>query len=377
MIEDIKHFRVNWIDGMKISKDHFIDLQNYIQEIVKDTSSVFLKKDNYGVLASHLSQNKEYNVNIDIHKNINISIQKLRAITSNGARIEINSKTPNIEQNIPFQNFFDEKIEEGYVMATINYNNNTSFGEQNLEEVPPRSPYLNNSFLFSFVDVNTIKNTGVVPFQLPIAKIKKENDIWEVNNNYIPPCFSISADSRLIDFYIYTETFLKKIERNSIKIVQKVITEEHKNPIADTIQIICSNLLNFFGTTITELVFEKHQNSPRKVIEAIISMARSMKNHIDTSSPEIKEMLLIYFGEWTDLSGGDYENLFTKTINIEYKHYDINASLEIANQFMITIDRLFTILTEVDYIGKKKDSGIFVNENIVNDDSNSPTFLTD
>ena len=377
MIEDIKHFRVNWIDGMKISKDHFNDLQNYAQEIVKDTTSVFLKKDNYGLVSSHLSLGHEYSVNIDIHKNINISIQRLRGIAPNGARIEINSKTLNVEQNLPFQDIVDEKIEEGYIMITQNPGQNTAFGEQNLEEVPPRSPYLNNSFLFSFVDAKNIVTSGVVPFQIPIAKIKKENDIWEVNDNYIAPCMTIAADPRLIDFYIYTDAFLKKMERSSVKIVQKIITEEHSNPIADIIQVICTQLLNFLGVNITQLVSEKHQNSPKKVIETIVSIARVMKNHIDTSSPENKEMLLIYFGEWTDLNGGDYENLFTKTINLEYQQYDINLSLEMVNKFMFTLDKLFTILTEVDYIGKKKDSGIFVNENIVRDNDNSPTFLTD
>ncbi len=377
MIEDIKHFRVNWIDGMKISKEHFNDLQNYTQEVVKDTASLFLKKDSYGFVSSHLSISHEYSVNIDIHKNISISIQRLRGVAPNGARIEINSKTVHVEHNLPFQDFVDEKIEEGYIMITLNPKLNTAFGEQNLEEVPPRSPFLNNSFLFSFVDAKNIANTGVVPYQIPIAKIKKKNDLWEVNSNYIAPCMTISADPRLIDFYIYTDTFLKKMERSSVKIVQKIASEEYSNPIADIIHIVCSNLLNYLGLNITHLNSEKHHNSPKRVVEFIISMARVMKNHIDTSTPEQKEMLLIYFGEWTDLTGGDYENLFTKTINIEYLHYDINQALSIANEFMFTIDKLFAILTEVDYIGKKKDSGIFVNENIVKDSDNSPTFLTD
>jgi len=377
MIEDIKHFRVNWVDGMKISKDHFHGLQNYAQDIVKDSTSVFLKKDDYGLLSSYLMQSHEYSVNIDVHKNINISIQRLRGIAPNGARIEISSKTLNVEHNIPFNDVVDNKIDEGYIMITLNPNQNTSFGEQNLEEVPPRSPFLNNSFLFSFIDIKNIENSDVSPYQLPIAKIKKENDLWEVNENYIAPCLTVSADPRLIDFYIYTDTFLKKMERSSVKIVQKVVNEENKNPIADIICIIASNLLNFLGTQIVQLTSEKHHNNPKNLIDLIRSMARVMKNHIDTSSPENKEMLLNYFGEWTDLSGGDYENLFAKTINLKYQHFDINLSLEIVTNFMFTLDKLFTILTEIDYIGKKKDSGIFVNENIVKSDDNAPTFLTD
>ena len=60
--------------------------------------------------------------------------------------------------------------------------------------------------------------------------------------------------------------------------------------------------------------------------------------------------------------------------------------------FISKIDYLFTILNQLDYIGKKRDTGIFVNENIVrnekpsffgnsdkdnNSPNSSPTFLAE
>jgi len=377
MIEEIKHFRVNWVDGMKISKDHFNDLQNYTQDIVKDATSILLKKDNYGLIPSHLSQSHEYSVIIDVHKNINISIQKLRALAPNGARVEISSKVPDIERNISIEHLAKEKIKEGFVVLTLNSNENAPFGDQNLEEVPPRQPYLNNAYLFSFVDKKNIENSGISPYQLPIAKINKVDDLWEVDENYIAPCLIVSADARLADFYNQTDTFLKKIERYTVKIIQKILIEEHSNPIAVIIHNLGSQLLNFLGTAITDVKSDKFNNTPKDIVNTIVTMARIMKNHIDTSSPENKELLFMYFGEWTDLNAGDYENLFINTINLEYQHFDMNPSIQVVHEFMATIDKLFSILTEVDYIGKKKDAGIFVNENIIKDRDGSASFLTD
>ena len=49
MIEDIKHFKTNWIDGMKISKEHFQNLQDYAENTVKDLTSIRVGKDGFGL----------------------------------------------------------------------------------------------------------------------------------------------------------------------------------------------------------------------------------------------------------------------------------------------------------------------------------------
>ena len=44
-----------------------------------------------------------------------------------------------------------------------------------------------------------------------------------------------------------------------------------------------------------------------------------------------------------------------------------------ANNFIAKIDYLFNLLNQLDYIGKKRDTGIFVNENIVRNER--PSFF--
>ncbi len=378
MIEEIKKFRVNWIDGMKISKDHFNDIQNYAQEVGKDVASIYLNRNNYGIIPSHLSQNSEFEVNLNAHNSISVSIQKLRAISTNGARIEINSTTPDVEQSFSIEEL-NNGIEEAYVMISINPNQDNAFGKQNSEEIPPRLPYVNNSFSFLVVDKEEIETSGIAAFQMPIAKIKKMNGSFEVIEKYIPPCITISADQRLLDFYSYTESFLNKIENNCIRIVKKIRMEDNINPIADTIQNVSAQLLTFLGPEITNLKSLRYYNTPTNVINTVMSMARIMKNHIDTYDPKIKESLFIYFGEWTDLKGGDFEKLFTRIINLEYTHYDVFPAVKEISIFIETITKLFDLLTEIDYIGQKKDTGLFVNENKVDQGKtdSAPSFLAD
>ena len=108
--------------------------------------------------------------------------------------------------------------------------------------------------------------------------------------------------------------------------------------------------------------------APRHLLGVVISFARLFKNAVDAAPSQNKELLFNYFGEWTDLKGGDYEKLFTNVINQEYKHHDIEENVVIVEAFISIIDKLFTLLTQIDYIGKRKDMGIFVNENALKED---------
>ncbi|NJM78901.1 MAG: hypothetical protein HC854_03400 [Flavobacterium sp.] len=128
-------------------------------------------------------------------------------------------------------------------------------------------------------------------------------------------------------------------------------------------------------------------------MDNIVSLSRTIKNSFDYFSGDGKEMLFNYFSEWTDIKSGDYERLFTDTINVKFNAYDIEPVVVQVKDFMSKLDQLFSILNQLDYIGKKRDAGIFVNENILKNDrktsglfgvdddkdtpSSSPTFLAD
>ncbi|MDO6519056.1 Type VI secretion, VC_A0110, EvfL, ImpJ, VasE [Zobellia uliginosa] len=365
MIEDIKNFKINWVDGMKISKEHFQSLQNFAENSIKDAFVVRMGKYGHGFLASHLFGNNEYAINLDIHKSLKVSFNRLRAVTPNGNRIEITENTPDVKEEIVVAELADKTLEEGFVLINIDTANPIPFGNQDPAEVPPRLPYLTHGYFFSFVSASDLEKSGLTGNQLPIAKIEKEGKGLSVATDYIPPCTTLGAHESLIHFYNESENFLKMTERNAILIVQKIMSKQSDNPIADAMKLVVDKIYVYLAQQITKVKWEEHDMHPRELLEILVSFARIFKGSVDISSPENKEQLFNYFGEWTDLKGGDYEKLFTDVINLQYNHNDVNENLQVINVFMQTIDRLLTVLTQVDYIGKRRDMGIFVNENIV------------
>lgn len=384
MIEDIKNFKVNWIDGMKISKEHFIQLQSYVQDSMKDVSSLLMGKHDYGFVSSYLSESQEFLVNIDAHKNLKVAIKKLRAITPNGSRIEITSHTPNVKEEITIDELENSDFDSGYVVLNYNAEENVAFGEQNVKEVPPRYPFLTQKYFISFSKASELETSGIGPNQLPIAKIVKDGNALAVSQEYIPPSISLAADENLISFYNTVETFLKMTERHSIQIVQKISGKDSDNAISDTLLVAVDKIYTYLAQEITMIKSEEYDLTPRKLMGVVISFARLFKNAVDVAPSQNKELLFNYFGEWTDLKGGDFEKLFTSVINQQYKHHDVAENIHAIHHFMKVIGQLFTLLTQVDYIGKRRDMGIFVNENVIKDDAKSkaklggsPSFLAE
>ena len=372
MIEKIKNFKINWIDGMKISKEHFQSLQNYAENSVKDAFVTRIGRYGYGYFTSRSNSIQRNTINLDIHHNLRVSISELRAITPNGHRIEVTNETPIVEDQITISNVLDTNCETGFLLINLDTQNPVAFGEQDAKEVPPRHPFVTNGHFFSFIDAKELDKTGLFGNQLPIAKITRDGTVLSCTTDYIPPCTSLDAHVQLMDFYNEVDNFLKMAERNCITILQKIGSKGNENPIADAMQIAVDKLYLYLAQKITIVKWEQHHMHPKDLLEILVSFARILKGAVDISSPEEKERLLNYFGDWTDLNGGDYEKILNTIINLEYNHNDVNENVKAVSVFMKTMERLLTVLTQVDYIGKRRDMGIFVHENVVNTRTNKP-----
>jgi hypothetical protein len=102
--------------------------------------------------------------------------------------------------------------------------------------------------------------------------------------------------------------------------------------------------------------------SPVHLFTYIANAARVIRNAIDSNASSDKEEMLNYFTNWSELKQGDFEKLLVYCISFKYKHYDILFSIEQFTGFIQIIALLFDKLESLAYIGKKKDTNIFVKE---------------
>ena len=394
MAENIKHFPVNWIDGMKINKNHFIEFQDNMEDLIRDARNLEVNELNYGLLSTPLSRPFQYAISIDTHNELSIDIKMLKAVTPGGGRIEITDYTGEFSEKIALKDL-DKKDNDYYLMLNIDPFSRIPSGEQNMEEVPPRFPNALPKYTITSIVESEVNQNNIGPLQFPIAKFKTSSNNYEILTSYIPPCLTLNSHPSLISLYESYDLFFKQLEFYSIQINRKIKfrnNNEDENLISNMVFEVCDKALRYVELEITKNKWVSYNLKPIDLLNNVITLSRTIKNSFDYFSGDGKEMLFNYFSEWTDVTSGEYEKLFTDTINVKYKAYDIEPVVIQIQDFMTKVDQLFSILNQLDYIGKKRDAGIFVNENILKNDrktsglfgsnnndapESSPTFLAD
>ncbi len=368
MLEKLNYFPVNWVDGMKINKSHFIAMQDNFIDITRDVVGSYVTPITYGLLpVQNMMESVKLSLVIDNHKLLRVKIEECHAVTPNGARIEISSENNAMDMQMPYPEAV-YNLEEGQeitLLANIVVNpfEKTPFGELNPEENPPRYPYLVPTYKLHLVqEGQTTQQSLNAGYQLTVGKIIINKEETYLQPGYIPPCTTTSSHKSLIDMHTLIDKFMGQLELYAVQIAQKINRKQQTNELASMVLRLSDLIVTYLGNEINSLRWFGLYNTPAYMFDKVIRLARIMKNFVDAKSGAGKEELLNYLAEWCGLSQGDFEVLFTDLVNVGYNHAQIDKTLRKTEVFMRTLDQLFSALNKLDYIGRRNDTGIFIKE---------------
>jgi len=148
------------------------------------------------------------------------------------------------------------------------------------------------------------------------------------------------------------------------------------------VQKLCENILAFTASQLAELKSAGVVCAPVTMITKVSALSRLMKNTIDCYLGAGKEELINYFTEWCNVSQGELERIIIELANHQYDHLDINNSMDKVTEFTKIVSGLFHRLAKLEYIGKRKEAGIFVKEEVIKQGPDGPapkrrSFLAD
>lgn len=379
MPSSIKHYNVNWINGMKISKDHFIQQANAFDDKIRDGSSLQLNSMNYGLLPvwpGEEGTSFKLVAKIDNQKFLRADVIQCRAVTPGGARVEIleNQRQPGLSVDLSreIDALGAGKEAEYYIVLSIDLFNRVPGGELDASEEPPRYPDARPSYQLSVLAADMLQKEGINPMSLFIGKILLSTDRHEITENFIPPCMSLRSHTSLMAFYSRVEKFFSQLELDLLSIIRKIRDKGQDTSLARSVLMLSENLLNFISWNNLKLRWMVPDQPPVFLFEGIASFARIMRNTIDSLASADKEELLNYFTNWSELKQGDFEKLLVYCINFDYDHNEIIVSLEQFSEFIQIMTGLYVKLESLAYIGKKKETSIFVKE-----DKAKRSFLAD
>lgn len=370
MRDQRKHFPVNWVDGMKINKNHFIEQDNSWADALQESVSFQLSPIRYGILPPSAAGEDTYNINIahDNQHSLRVTVLSCEAITSGGARISIfaSPKTSQQNNNTGLSEIFpfNASEKEGLWWAFISVHpfEKQPWGSPDTAEDPPRFPHVSPLYTLHVVSSNDYNQFAGHPYSLAIGKISVSGNMVRVDENYIPPCYSISANPDLISLHAELDKFSSDIEMYSSQIIQKIFRKNQQNEISELVQFLCDRVMMFLSQFIISMRWFRVNESPALMMADISTLARIMKNAIDMRIGSGKDELLTYFSEWCELKQGELESMLANLANLNYDHNDIDQGIYKVVSFVKVCTNLFSTLSKLEFIGKKKDTSIFLKE---------------
>jgi len=379
-------YKVNWIDGMKINKNHFIDSEDSLISLLERSLQKNITPNNFGILPSYNDGLKSIDITISLdgQDSIEVAINSCVAVTMGGSLIYITSETKDLlEQSgyiLKHQYTLDREDEEWYIVLSTNPYKTIPVGNSDPNEEPPRHPFALPEYKINVVSKSEINSKELGLYHVTIGKIILTDNGPQLYDNFIPPCTSIQSHEDLK--YTYTELgyFLNQMEAYCMHIIQKIHQKKQTNDLAHMVLHLSERTMQYVNSIISQFRLIDKYEPPIGMIAKQINLARTIKSSLDVYVGTGKEELLNYLTDWCDLNQGAFENVLIEMIDLEYQHTDVNAALSKTASFTKLMLSLFKKLNELDYIGKKNNSNIFVKEEVVNSDNdvkNRRSFLLD
>lgn len=371
MIIPQKYMAVNWADGMKINKEHFIDTENFFSDQIRDAASLFINNYNFGVLpplAGSGAQLSDYSVRQSNTQQLNIVVSDYNAVTPGGVRIHIAGEP--LESILKLSQLVDaeeglksETTEYFSVVLVVNTQGRVAQGNPDPEEIPIRQPYTQPKYELQVISENSLNFNQLGAYHLVIGRIRKNGNDISRDERFIPPAVSIVSNEQLKQHYKNIVEHLADIQNLSQLIVQKVNAKNQKSPVAQNVKSLCAAILNYCAQHYFFIRNQVPQLSPVALIDAMAQLSLQVLTYVRVLPESEKEELLNYFFEWSDITPVLFTDKLSQVIDINYNHHNngeyFAAIQEMMNNLIVILQRLNTL----EYIGVKREN-IVVKEEV-------------
>lgn len=363
---------INWIDGMKISKDHFIESDKHFHDLIRDYASVQVNSFNFGLLPP--PQNGKNSFELVIQESsgnlIEVRLRYCDAITPGGFRVAVDAQqydAPSYTTSI-----------KGSAEYTANNNEVTWFeivlvadpfarvpsGNPSLEENPPRHPYSDVRYTLQIIPSDQLNIRELGSYYLVLGRIKNTGGQLSVLGSYIPPATSITSHPVLIQHYESFGGSFQNLQNLSLKIIRKIHEKNKPSSLAKNFNTVCKDVVSYTGSAYFGIKNEIPHQAPIQLIKCFSALANTIYMSLQCMNPDEKEELLKYIFEWCDLTPNDQEQALLNAVELRYNHYNIQESLLPIKNFLSVFENIWSKLNTLEFIGQHKENIVVAKETV-------------
>lgn len=365
MLYPIKKKLVNWVDGMKISKAHLQQTEDYYVDTIRDAISLGLTSYNYGLLPPYKGEKLSCDLEMTekVTNNIEIELRQCNAVTPGGCRIDINP----IDHSdyLRLDHRFDpepEKEKAGKenltwdVILVVRPFDRKPQGIPNPEETPPRNPDAGKTYDLFIKPAGHVSVDELGMHHLVVGRIIKQGTHYSVDTNYIPPCITMSSHPDLKKYYELFGKYLNNIEVASQRIIQKIQDKENNSDIANGIKLLCEKILIYIAGIHFNYKNKGRFYQPVEIVDTFSSFAHICFVSVNFIPRKKREELLKYFYEWADIKPGAFLELLSDLLECTYNHQDIRNLMTRIEYSLSIFAGLWNKLSTLEYIGQHKEN---------------------
>ncbi|MGG6229198.1 hypothetical protein [Tenacibaculum sp. SDUM215027] len=361
----MNYLPINWTDGVKISAEHFFKNYNNTIETVKDYNSVSLKNYEYGLIEGSADfENLQLDVLSDGDNSLVIKLKSCNAITEKGYRIMYHrdlygASSPSV--TLKTSDFDKTESEEFYIMLSLSPFEYLPVGVPDPEVIPLHHPNVLPKLELHTLPVSKINTSFLKEHFLVIGKVLWTNGLFSIDEGYVPPVVNLSSNERLESFGKGLLQVLIKSKNYSIKIFKKNNGQRSSNKLVSNTFSICGKLQEYYSDNIFNLENISVNSSPMYLVDRLVVLANKLSICLSIMDDKEKEQLLQYYYQWTDIKPSDFLDSIVDAVNVKYNHMEISETFDVLNRFVAMLERVFKKMSELEYIGQRKDN-IVINE---------------
>ncbi len=359
MLPKLQYHLTNWVDGMKISRQHFVDSENALIDALRDAQASGLNSLNYGLLQPLPGEKSALDCNAASNQSssLKVTVSYCRAITSGGCRIEI---IPGVHPELNAEangDLGDGDATGFYAVIAVDPFNRQPFGPAAADEYPPRNASSISSYKLGLVSEEQLNAGSLGAFHLPVAKFRLKNGQLARDTEYIPPCAVIGAHPGAKQIYNAIAERLNQIQESSSEIVRKVVEggQQQNTPLAQNVKTICEQVIWHIAREFFNFRTLYRQQSPVYMSNTVVQLASIINVSLNLIPVKEKEELLQYFSYWNEVSPGKFEEMLSSVMNADYEHENIYAFFQPLLGFLKTWSDLLDKLKDLKLIGQRNE----------------------
>ncbi|MEZ5009404.1 MAG: hypothetical protein R2728_05110 [Chitinophagales bacterium] len=345
---DKNRYLVNWTDGMKIKKDHFIQSENYYNKQIQSIRYQYKRNNEFGILPS---DDGYTSLQMQLSHD-DLVVNKCLAVTGDGSFILIENNQPlrlDAAKINELMNALNNNRAGVYIVIQVNTTERVPIGEPDPDEVPLRKPYATVRYVLDVMPESQINKDllSTANFAV-IGKIISDGAIIRIDDEFIAPCTHVMNNEILSDYYDRWMVALERTNKNAIMVVNKVLSKNQRLVLDRSIMLLSQNMMTHISSKIDYLKHCKKSISPIELLSFGFGYTRVIRNSIESIFKN--EELINYICQYIKADPSLFKKFIEHDVlGMSYNVLDLNKNFRRMDKLIESFDHIYVTLPSLSY----------------------------